>query len=102
MAKLVYTEGGTEHEFVLTPGRTAFTIGRNPMCDLRINNPSISRKHAELRIDASGGVTVYDLNSSNGTYVNGRREQQSALVDGDELLIGEFEMLYVSDRKSVV
>ncbi|MCB9534194.1 MAG: FHA domain-containing protein [Myxococcales bacterium] len=95
MAKLVYTEGGTQHEFVLEAGRSAFTIGRNPMCDLRINNPSISRKHAEIRVDAGGAYSIFDLNSSNGTYVNGRREQQADLKDGDELLIGEFEVLFV-------
>lgn len=95
MAKLVYTEGGIEQEFVLDQGRAAYTIGRNPMCDLRINNPSISRKHAEVRVDAATGrYSVHDLNSSNGTYVNGARLQHADLNDGDEVLCGEFEIVF--------
>lgn len=95
MAKLVYSDGGTEQEFVLDAGRAAYTIGRNPMCDLRINNPSMSRKHAEIRLDASSGrYSLHDLNSSNGTFVNGRRMQQCELSDGDTLLCGEFELRF--------
>ena len=95
MAKLIYSDGGTDLEFALDPGRAAYTVGRNPMCDLRINNPSISRKHAEIRLDAvTGKYSVYDLNSSNGTYVNGKREQQGELGDGDEVMCGEFKLFF--------
>ena len=95
MAKLVYSDGGSDQEFALDPGRAAYTVGRNPMCDLRINDPSISRKHAEVRLDAaSGAYSVYDLNSSNGTYVNGERHQQHELTDGDEIMCGEFKILF--------
>ena len=98
MAKLVYTDQGEELEYTLDSGRASITIGRNPMCDLRINNPSISRKHAEIRVDAaSGGYSIYDLNSSNGTYVNGKRESSSSLAHGDELLCGEFKIFFYSE-----
>ena len=94
MAKLIYSDG-TDQEFALDSGRAAYTIGRNPMCDLRINNPSISRKHAEFRLDAaSGAYSVYDLNSSNGTYVNGTRHQQQELSNGDEIMCGEFKIFF--------
>lgn len=98
MAKLIYTDGGTDHEFALDPGRAAYTVGRNPMCDLRINNPSISRKHAEIRLDAATGrYSVYDLNSSNGTYLNGKREHQAELKPGDEVMCGEFKLFFQTD-----
>lgn len=102
MAKLVYTDQGEELEFLLDGSRSSYTIGRNPMCDLRINNPSISRKHAELRLDAATGrYSLYDLNSSNGTYVNGKRESSAQLSHGDELLCGEFKLLFVEDEQAV-
>lgn len=98
MAKLVYTDQGEELEFILDTGRASITIGRNPMCDLRINNPSISRKHAEIRVDAAtGAFSIYDLNSSNGTYVNGKRESSAPLGHGDELLCGEFKLLFYTE-----
>lgn len=102
MAKLIYMDGGTNHEFALDPGRAAYTVGRNPMCDLRINNPSISRKHAEIRLEAATGrYSVYDLNSSNGTYLNGKREQQAELRPGDEVMCGEFKLFFHTDDNAV-
>jgi pSer/pThr/pTyr-binding forkhead associated (FHA) protein len=101
VARLIYTDGGTEHEFALDPGRAAYTVGRNPMCDLSINNPSISRKHAEIRLDAvTGKYSVYDLNSSNGTYVNGKRGQQGELSEGDEVMCGEFKLFFHTNEGS--
>jgi predicted component of type VI protein secretion system len=96
VAKLIYSDQGEELEFILDGSRSSYTIGRNPMCDLRINNPSISRKHAELRLDAgTGRYAIYDLNSSNGTYVNGKRESSAVLTPGDELLCGEFKIRFL-------
>lgn len=46
-----------------------FIIGRSPECDLVINNHFISRRHAELSVDASGGLNIRDLGSSNGTGI---------------------------------
>lgn len=45
-------------------------IGRTPDNDIVLNDPSVSRSHAEIKIDGAK-ITVIDLNSSNGTYVNG-------------------------------
>jgi hypothetical protein len=101
VAKLIYSDQGEELEFILDGSRSSYTIGRNPMCDLRINNPSISRKHAELRLDAgTGRYAIYDLNSSNGTYVNGKRESSAVLSPGDELLCGEFKIRFLDNAVS--
>jgi pSer/pThr/pTyr-binding forkhead associated (FHA) protein len=51
----------------------------------------VSRKHAEIRLRL-GRYTLYDLQSTNGTYVNGRRVAEVVLADGDRLSIGGVEL----------
>ena len=64
-------------------------IGRNPTTDITLLDEGISREHAiVLYDDAEDGYTVEDLQSTNGTKVNGKRVRSSPLVDGDELQIG--------------
>jgi len=72
-------------------------VGRGTNADLRIDDPGISRRHAEFRVQTaaadsgrSGGalVSVLDLGSTNGTTVDGRRVQQSPLADGAVVQIG--------------
>jgi putative serine protease PepD len=60
-----------------------FTIGREAGADLVLADGKASRRHAALRVLRDGRATLYDLGSSNGTFVNGQRIQ-SALLDGDE------------------
>ncbi|MCC2639142.1 MAG: hypothetical protein K0Q68_2861, partial [Moraxellaceae bacterium] len=59
-------------------------IGRDPGCDIIINGPHVSRRHAELSI-RGGKLWVKDLGSSNGTFVNGKRMEEVALKNGDEV-----------------
>jgi pSer/pThr/pTyr-binding forkhead associated (FHA) protein len=64
------------------------TIGRHDACQLRIQSSQVSRKHCEI-FEKKGLLLVKDLNSSNGTIVNGKRiEGQRVLEAGDELTIG--------------
>ncbi len=67
--------------------REAAILGRDEICRLRIPLNSVSRRHCELRVDGDG-VTVADLGSSNGTYVNGKRVRQAELAPGDLLCVG--------------
>src|SRR4051812_6391051 len=60
-----------------------FTIGREAGVDLVLPDGKASRRHAALLVLKDGRATLYDLGSSNGTFVNGQRIQ-SALLDGDE------------------
>ncbi|MEZ5989199.1 MAG: FHA domain-containing protein [Planctomycetota bacterium] len=62
-------------------------LGRQEDCDLRIDDPQASRKHARVSV-TPGGVYLEDLGSSNGTKLHGERVRQARLDDGDEILIG--------------
>jgi hypothetical protein len=66
-------------------------LGRGAEADLRINDPGISRRHAEIQVSSESGqltVSVVDLGSTNGTSVDGRRVQQALLHDGARIVIG--------------
>lgn len=67
--------------------RDATIIGRDEHARFRIPLSSISRRHCEVRVD-NDGVTVADLGSANGTYVNGKRVRQAELAPGDILCVG--------------
>lgn len=49
-----------------------FSIGRTPNCDIFLNDPSVSKMHAEI-VASNGEITVRDLGSTNGTFINGMR-----------------------------
>jgi S1-C subfamily serine protease len=66
-----------------------FTIGRDASCDLTLNDGKASRRHAALRVLPDGRATLYDLGSSNGTYVNGQRVQTTLLSGGEQVQIGD-------------
>jgi hypothetical protein len=62
-------------------------IGRLAECTIPINDPSASRRHAQISVE-NGSVFVDDLNSTNGTKVNGRRVERQRLAGGDLITIG--------------
>lgn len=70
-----------------------YTIGRQDGCDIRIDNLGISRNHARIVRDGSGFV-VEDLQSSNGTFVNGVQVQKHNLNEGDEIAIGKYLIIF--------
>ena len=70
------------------------TIGRESANDLVIDHPLASRRHARLEHDESG-YFVRDLESTNGTYVNGERVARAVLKDGDRLRVGAVELMVV-------
>jgi pSer/pThr/pTyr-binding forkhead associated (FHA) protein len=64
-------------------------IGRNPTTDITLLDEGISREHALIVYDAEDDTyTIEDLQSTNGTKVNGKRVRSSLLADGDDLQIG--------------
>ena len=65
------------------------TVGRSRGCGVVVKDPSVSRGHALLSVHGDR-VTVQDLQSSNGTYLNGRRlEAETPMAEGDRLTVGE-------------
>jgi len=76
--------------FKLGEGDT--TIGRSHRSDIRLDDDSISRMHVKLSLEGTT-VSIQDLQSSNGTLVNGERISQNQLRDGDKIRVGETTIL---------
>jgi adenylate cyclase len=83
--KLTSTDGGQHFEL---RENASLVIGRAPTSDIPIFDPTISRRHAEVRID-DHGVSVRDLGSSNGTFLNGLKIENAPLHLGDVVTFGK-------------
>lgn len=68
-------------------------LGRDASNRIQLHDTEVSRQHAEVR-GSPGGYAISDLNSSNGTFVNGRRVQRHDLVSGDQVQVGRTLMLF--------
>jgi hypothetical protein len=76
---------GAGKRMVLTGG--GLVLGRSRECDIVLDDPNVSRRHAEVRRDGDRW-TIVDLGSTNGIKVNGRRVREAALAPGDEVTLG--------------
>lgn len=95
-ALVVRSGGGREGEEVGISG-DILTIGRNPESGLFLDDITVSRHHARVLRDPAG-LTIEDLNSLNGTYVNRRRVERQHLHHGDEVQVGKFKLVYIEPR----
>lgn len=77
---------GRTRELALRTGQTI--VGRGDGCHVRVPVSKVSRKHCELTVSQDSGVSVKDLGSSNGTFVNQERVKHRALAAGDLLSFG--------------
>jgi pSer/pThr/pTyr-binding forkhead associated (FHA) protein len=77
--------------FRLTPG-VLRTLGRTARADFVVGAAMISKIHCRFSVGPAGDLEVEDLNSTNGTYVNGRRVSRAVLVAGDRLRVGRLEL----------
>jgi pSer/pThr/pTyr-binding forkhead associated (FHA) protein len=74
-------------------------IGRNPTTDITLLDEGISREHALILFDPeTGGYSVEDLQSTNGTKVNGKRVRSAVLHDGDEVEIGHTRFEFTLEK----
>ena len=75
-------------------GPAGATMGRSRQCDVMVDDPNVSRTHAEIR-PRGGSWVVTDLNSTNGSRLNGRRlDQPTVLKPGDELELGKTTLTF--------
>ena len=95
---VVLDQHGRPHERIAIT-RYPVVIGRQSGCDVVLADPNVSRRHAELRRDGDRWVLV-DLGSTNGTYVNGKQEQERSLRDGDRVSFGSSSLLFKSIKRS--
>ena len=71
-------------------------LGRSPKCDVMIDEDGVSRRHAQLELTVEGAVQIVDLESRNGTFVNGEQISRRILADGDKIQIGSTSILKFS------
>jgi pSer/pThr/pTyr-binding forkhead associated (FHA) protein len=80
------------------PSGKVKTIGRAPAADFNVDAGMVSRVHCRLSARATD-LEVTDLESTNGTYVNGQRVAQALLVDGDQLGVGRVTFRVSRDER---
>jgi pSer/pThr/pTyr-binding forkhead associated (FHA) protein len=86
------TEGQPEKTFRILPGNER-TIGRATGADFIIDAALVSRVHCRVSALAGGELEIKDLESTNGTYVNGERIETARLAPGDRLQVGRVEFV---------
>ena len=94
---IVSIDGVVIKEVQLTKDRT--TLGRRPYNDIVIDNLAVSGEHSVLQITGSE-VYLEDLNSTNGTYVNGKAVKKQLLQNNDTVEIGKYKIKYITETAS--
>jgi pSer/pThr/pTyr-binding forkhead associated (FHA) protein len=74
------------------------TLGRATGADFSVDGALVSRVHCRLTVLPGGGLEVRDLDSTNGTFVNGKRVQTAQVASGDRIQIGRVELVAVRDN----
>lgn len=96
MARLLYTDhSGRNMAHELDPGRAQTVIGRQAACDVVIADTSVSRRHCMI-VPEGSGFSVVDLDSANGTLVNGERVSQRHLVTDDVIRCGVYDVRFIA------
>jgi hypothetical protein len=91
---LVVRSGGGRAGEAFAVGDERTLVGRSPDCDIFLDDVTVSRRHAELQRDGET-LTIRDLGSLNGTFVNRRRIESAVLEDDDELQIGKYRLTFL-------
>ena len=73
-------------------------LGRSRECDIQVEDPNVSRRHAELRQEGST-YWIVDLDSTNGVEVNGRRVKRARLDPGDTFTVGSTDVTFSTERE---
>lgn len=98
MARLILSlDGSVMAEYNMNKER--YTVGRLPDNDIRIDNPAVSGHHS-LVINILNDSFLEDLNSTNGTYVNGKLIKKHALQHGDVVTVGHHQLRFIDTQSS--
>jgi hypothetical protein len=88
-AQAAVVMNGKRHEL----GRRNVVLGRSRECDIAIDDPNVSRRHAEIRWQ-DGSYWIVDLDSTNGVDVNGERVRRAELAQEDRIVLGKTELTF--------
>lgn len=91
---IVSIDGVVIKEVQLTKDRT--TLGRRPYNDIVIDNLAVSGEHAAVQMQG-GDVYLEDLNSTNGTFVNGKAAKKQLLQNDDTVEVGKYKIRFVNE-----
>ena len=98
MGKLVVSlDGVVIKEVQITKDKT--TLGRRPYNDIVIDNLAVSGEHAVMQM-VGADVFIEDLNSTNGTYINGKAIKKQLLAHNDTVEIGKYKIKYLVDESA--
>jgi adenylate cyclase len=92
--KLIIKQAGQSRDFPIV--KDNLCIGRTPENDIELKDSLISRRHTSI-VKKGERFVVYDLGSSNGTFVNRERVESRPLEDGDVIRVGDTEIFYLDD-----
>ena len=81
---------GTRHPL---PAEGVVVIGRSRDADITVEDPNVSRRHAEVRRD-DGAFWIVDLGSTNGVELNGRRVDRARLSHSDRVVLGRTDLVF--------
>jgi hypothetical protein len=95
---IAYADGDETRLVQLTESWTR--VGRSAMANVRLDDPTVSRRHALIVRQPDGGLRVLDDRSLNGIFVNGERADWARLGEGDELTVGRYR-LHIIDTAAV-
>lgn len=97
MASVIVIFGGKE-EKTYQLDRSRLVVGREPKCEIQIDNLGISREHCAFS-QRGEAFLIQDLNSSNGTYVNGKKITEHFLNNDDEIIVGKYKLVFKNDQQ---
>ena len=97
--RLVVEKGRSKGKGLRLNAGSTVIVGRDASCTLRVVDAQASRKHFKV-VPAGDGWAVEDLQSSNGTFVNGKRFERHALAPGDKVQLGETLVYFLEEMQS--
>jgi pSer/pThr/pTyr-binding forkhead associated (FHA) protein len=100
MASVTVIFGGQEQK-TYPLDKSRMVVGREPKCEIHIDNLGISREHCAFS-QRGEAFLVQDLNSSNGTYVNGKKITEHFLNHDDEIIIGKYMLKFKNEAQDVL